>query len=44
MSEEIKFVVCVDCGNEQADMGANVACEECGGPTEPTPPKAGGRP
>ena len=36
MNDEIKFVVCVDCGNEQADMGVGVACEECGGPTAPS--------
>jgi ribosomal protein S27E len=30
MDEEIEFVECPECGYEQADMGANVACEECG--------------
>ena len=29
-SEEPKFVTCPECGNEQADMGRNVKCEECG--------------
>lgn len=24
-----EFVTCPDCGNEQADMGVNVACEAC---------------
>lgn len=28
--EPITFVTCNNCGNEQADMGRNVACEECG--------------
>jgi hypothetical protein len=28
--EPIKFVTCTECGNEQADMGRNVACEQCG--------------
>lgn len=28
--DEIVFVVCPDCGNEQADMGRGVQCEECG--------------
>lgn len=27
---DIQFVTCPECGNEQADMGKNVACEECG--------------
>lgn len=33
---EIKFVVCPECGNEQADMGNNVDCEECGWGPMPT--------
>lgn len=28
--DEIRFVQCPECGSEQADMGRNVACEECG--------------
>ena len=28
--EEIKFVTCPICMNEQADMGRGVRCEECG--------------
>lgn len=27
---DIEFIVCGECGREQADMGRNVACEECG--------------
>jgi len=30
MKPEIGFVECLECGHEQADMGSNVACEECG--------------
>lgn len=30
MSDEVQFVTCPECGNEQADMGRNVRCEECG--------------
>lgn len=30
------FVICPECGHEQADMGRNVACEECGGGPMPT--------
>jgi hypothetical protein len=26
----VEFVICDECGNEQADMGRNVSCEECG--------------
>jgi hypothetical protein len=28
--DDIKFVVCPECGNEQPDMGRGVKCEECG--------------
>lgn len=35
----IVFVTCANCGNEQADMGRNVACEECGD-TMPDAPKS----
>lgn len=28
--EPITFVRCLDCGNEQPDMGGGVVCEECG--------------
>lgn len=28
--EEVVFVYCAHCGNEQPDMGHNVACEACG--------------
>ena len=39
-SSPIVFVTCSNCGNEQADMGRNVACEECGDPMPtPTPAK-----
>ncbi len=36
--EEPAFVVCPDpgCGHEQADMGHNVSCEECGAGPMPT--------
>lgn len=31
MSDDaITYVRCLECGNEQPDMGKNVACEECG--------------
>lgn len=30
MDEEIVFVTCEECGEEQAYMGRNVACEQCG--------------
>lgn len=30
------FVECVACGNEQADMGSNIVCEECGEGPMPT--------
>lgn len=29
-SSEVELITCECCGNEQADMGKNVACEECG--------------
>lgn len=36
MSDDVTFVRCLDCGHEQADMGRDVACEECGsGEREP---------
>ena len=38
MNQPIKFVTCPECGNEQADMGRNVACEECGAGPMPTAP------
>jgi hypothetical protein len=25
-----EFVICPECGNEQADMGNSVVCENCG--------------
>lgn len=25
-----EFVICPECGREQADMGVNVKCEDCG--------------
>jgi DNA-directed RNA polymerase subunit RPC12/RpoP len=28
--DDVRFVKCPECGNEQADMGRGVACEECG--------------
>jgi len=40
MDDPIKFVTCPECGNQQADMGKNVACEECGfGPMPTAEPK-----
>lgn len=30
MEDGPRFVTCPFCGSEQADMGVNVACEECG--------------
>ncbi len=36
MPDDIKFVKCIECGNEQADMGNNVACENCGEGPMPT--------
>lgn len=27
--DEIQFVTCTECGNEQAYMGKNVLCETC---------------
>ncbi len=35
---EIQFVECPECGAEQADMGRNVCCEECGYGPMPTIP------
>lgn len=29
MDDEIRYVRCVECGNEQPDMGVGVCCEEC---------------
>ncbi len=34
--EEVRFVACPECGNEQEDMGNNVKCEECGFAPMPT--------
>lgn len=28
--DPITFVRCIDCDNEQPDMGCGVVCEECG--------------
>ena len=36
MKDEIKFVKCPECGEEQADMGAAVNCESCGFGPMPT--------
>lgn len=36
---EIEFVRCPACGNEQADMGHNVQCEECGFGPMPAKPR-----
>lgn len=37
------WVVCPECGNEQADMGGNVKCEGCGyAPMPYEPPARGG--
>lgn len=33
---EIRFVECPQCGYEQADMGNNVKCEDCGFGPMPT--------
>ena len=37
-SEPIQFITCLECGNEQADMGRNVLCEQCDAPMPDTPP------
>ncbi len=29
-SDDEVWIECEECGNEQPDMGRNVACEECG--------------
>lgn len=34
--QELEFVTCPKCGNEQADMGHRVRCEECGFGPMPT--------
>lgn len=34
--DDVKFVHCPECDNEQADMGGNVTCEECGYGPMPT--------
>lgn len=36
MSDEVEIVICPECGNEQADMGHGVSCEECGYGPMPT--------
>ena len=36
---EIEFVRCPECRNEQADMGHNVRCEECGFGPMPAKPR-----
>lgn len=36
--DSVQFVRCPECGNEQADMGRGVQCEECG--FGPMPAKA----
>lgn len=33
---EIYWVTCPECGFQQADMGNNIACEECGYGPMPT--------
>lgn len=42
--EEIIFLCCPECGNEQPDMGVGVRCEECGfcplEPMDPNPVKS----
>ncbi len=30
--EPLEFVTCEHCGNQQADMGRNVLCEQCDEP------------
>lgn len=40
-ADEIVFVECPDCGNEQADMGRGVQCEECGYGPMPAPQQKG---
>ncbi len=35
-----EYVKCPWCGNEQTDMGRNVACEECGKGPMPSPSSA----
>ena len=34
--DDVVFVRCPECGNEQADMGNHVTCEECGFGPMPT--------
>ena len=34
--DPVQFVVCPECGFEQADMGRGVRCEECGYGPMPT--------
>ena len=34
--DDLEFVECPECGNEQADMGNGVQCEECGFGPMPT--------
>ena len=42
MDEQVIFVECPECGNEQADMGRGVQCEECGyGPMPAAVPPLG---
>ena len=36
MSEDIVFVTCPECGEDQVDMGRNVRCENCGFGPMPT--------
>ena len=43
MSGPLEFVTCEECGHEQADMGRNVKCEECGA-RMPRPARADRRP
>jgi ribosomal protein S27E len=42
--DEIIYLRCIECGHVQADMGKNVACENCGFTMdEAEPVKATGR-
>lgn len=30
LRDTVVFLTCIECGNQQGDMGRGVACEECG--------------
>ncbi len=39
--DDIEYVECPECGNEQPDMGRGVECEECGFGPMPEPEGVG---